>query len=183
MRPDRLETEVNPSTTAIDSQELKRVLSCFATGVVVVTTLGPGDSPVGLTVDSFNSVSLDPPLVLWSLSLNAPSLPAFRTHDHFAVNILAEDHAHLCRQFAVASDNKFKGVETVPGRGGVPLIQGVVAHLECRTFARYPGGDHEIYLGEVVSMRCEDRAPLVRHGGAFKRLVPIAPDEQGTKSQ
>lgn len=183
MQPDRLETTVNPDATAIDSQELKRVLGCFATGVVVVTTLGPGDSPVGLTVDSFNSVSLDPPLVLWSLSLNAPSLTAFRTHNHFAVNILAEDHAHLCRQFAVSSHDKFKGVETVPGIGGVPLLQGVVAHLECRTFARYPGGDHEIYLGEVVSMRWEDRAPLVRHGGAFKRLVPLTPDDQGNESQ
>lgn len=163
---------MNANERRIDQGELRRVLGSFATGVAVVTTVGEGGTPVGLTVNSFNSVSLDPPLVLWSLSLDAPSLTAFRTHEHFAVNILAEGQEELCTQFATPSDDKFAGVEFMAGVAGVPLLKGVAAHIECRTHARYPGGDHEIHLGEILSLRAEDRSPLVIHRGGFQRIAP-----------
>lgn len=176
MKADKSETPVGAGAKRIDQRELRDVMGAFATGVAVVTTLSERGRPVGLTVNSFNSVSLDPPLVLWSLSLSAPSLAAFRTHDYFAVNILSEHQIDLCRQFAVPSPDKFAGVVTTPGVGGVPLIKDVAAILECRTYARYPGGDHEIYVGEILSLRAEDRSPLVIHRGAFKRLVPTSTD-------
>lgn len=153
------------------------MLGSFATGVAVVTTQGEDGAPVGVTVNSFNSVSLDPPLVLWSLSLRAPSLRAFRSHDYFAVNILAADQERLCMQFAKPAADKFAGVAFAAGRSGVPLIGGAAATLECSTYARYPGGDHEIYLGEILSLHAEAREPLVLHRGAFKRFDPTWPPE------
>lgn len=155
----------------VDERQVREVMGSFATGVAVVTTLGEDGGPVGVTVNSFTSLSLDPPLVLWSLSLEAPSLSAFRSHESFAVNILAEDQDHLCVQFATPAQDKFAGVPFRPGLAGVPLIEGVVAQIECRVFARHPGGDHEIFLGEIFSLRAEDRAPLIVHRGAFRRLV------------
>lgn len=168
----RLSAGPRADAGCIDKDELRRVLGAFVTGVAVVTTLGDDGAPVGLTVNSFNSVSLDPPLVLWSLSLEAPSLGAFRNHDYFAVNILAAQQGRLCDQFAQPAEDKFSGVAFDPGVGGVPLIEGAVAQLECRTNARYPGGDHEVIIGEIVSLHGTDGDPLVLHQGRFKSLVP-----------
>jgi 3-hydroxy-9,10-secoandrosta-1,3,5(10)-triene-9,17-dione monooxygenase reductase component len=155
---------------AINAAELRTALGCFATGVVVVTTLGDHGAPVGLTINSFNSVSLDPPLILWSLANSAPSLDAFRNHGGFAVNILADDQLGLCRQFARPSENKFDGVGYRTGYRDVPLIEGAAAHLECRAYARYPGGDHEIHLGEVVAVSTSEKLPLLFHRGQFVGL-------------
>lgn len=155
---------------AIDLAELRSALSCFATGVAVVTTVGDGGAPVGLTINSFNSVSLDPPLVLWSLANSAPSIGAFRAHGDFAINILAADQLEICKQFARPADNKFSGVDYSAGHNGVPLIVGSAAQLECRAYAKYPGGDHEIHLGEVVGIQTSDRPPLVFHRGRFTGL-------------
>ena len=161
-----------PETQAqVNSRELRDVLGSFATGVVVVTTLGDGGAPVGLTINSFNSVSLDPPLVLWSLALTAPSLGAFRAHDAFAVNILSRDQADLCMRFARPSDDKFAGVSWRPGLKGVPVLNDAHAHLECRTWRHYEGGDHEIIIGEVMALAATDTAPLVYHRG---RLAHVA---------
>ena len=124
-------------------------------------TRGQSGAPVGLTVNSFNSVSLDPPLILWSIALSAPSIGAFRAHDAFAVNILAADQAELCRRFARPADDKFSGICWLEGHEGVPLLDRTVAQFECLTHARHPGGDHEIYLGRVVAMRSNGAAPLV----------------------
>jgi flavin reductase (DIM6/NTAB) family NADH-FMN oxidoreductase RutF len=159
---------VTPSTPS-SPRELRTVLGSFTTGVVVVTTIGANGKPAGLTVNSFNTVSLDPPLVLWSLSLNAPSLPAFRAHSYFAINILSEEQEHLGRQFAAPSDDKFRGVEVVMGTTGVPILADT-AHFECRTYARYPGGDHEIYLGEIMAFQDHHEAPLVFYRGGFRKL-------------
>ncbi len=155
---------------SIEPKHFREVLGSFATGVVVVTTLGDGGRPVGLTVNSFNSVSLDPPLVLWSLALEAPSLAAFRAHDFFAINILAEDQEFLSKRFSTPAENKFSDVGFDPGATGVPLLRGTAAALECRTFARYPGGDHEIYVGEVKAVFDRGHPPLVFHRGVFRRL-------------
>jgi flavin reductase (DIM6/NTAB) family NADH-FMN oxidoreductase RutF len=145
----------------IDDQSFRKALACFATGVAVVTTRVSGGKPVGLTINSFNSVSLDPPLILWSISLNAPSLEAFRSHIGFAVNILAADQREICARFANPADDKFSGVDWHEGLNGVPVISGVVASFECETHARYPGGDHEIYLGRVNSFTSSEALPLV----------------------
>ena len=151
--------------------DLRTVLGSFTTGVVVVTTLGEQGRPVGLTINSFNSVSLEPPLILWSLSLKAPSLEAFRTHPHFVINILSEHQESIGRQFARPSADKFAGIEYTRGITDVPILAGAAAHLECRTYARYPGGDHEIYLGEVTALQDHGHEPLVYHRGSFRRLV------------
>lgn len=168
---DRREADEIPS--AMQDRELRDVLGCFATGVVVVTTLGEGGVPVGLTVNSFNAVSLDPPLVLWSLSLTAPSLSAFRNHRAFAVNILSEDQAPLGPQFARPASNKFAGIDWGPGYRGVPLIRGAAAQLECSIWRQYEGGDHEIFIGKVERLSATDKAPLVFHRGRYARLAAL----------
>jgi flavin reductase (DIM6/NTAB) family NADH-FMN oxidoreductase RutF len=165
---------IDPVAAAPSAGALRDVLGAFTTGVVVITTLGDEGRPVGLTANSFNSVSIDPPLVLWSLALGSPSLAAFRTHDYFAVNILAEHQEHLSRRFANPAPNKFRDVAFAAGATGVPVLLGTAGHLECRTFARYPGGDHEIYLGEVISLQDRGHPPLVFHRGAFRRLTSAA---------
>lgn len=157
------------TTADFGNRELREVLGCFATGVAVVTTRGEGGAPVGLTINSFNSVSLDPPLVLWSLALAAPSLDAFRAHPGFAVNILSEDQAALARKFARPAPDKFAGIDWEPGYADVPLIAGAAARLECRTWRRYEGGDHEIIVGEVIAVAAVDKAPLIFHRGRFVR--------------
>ena len=158
---------LDSNQTVLDPQALRSALACFATGVAVVTTRGDDDAPVGLTVNSFNSVSLDPPLILWSIALLAPSLMAFRSHDAFAVNILAADQVDTCTRFATPLPDKFSGIEWREGFRGVPLIEGTVAHFECSTHARHAGGDHEIYLGKVIAMRSSAEPPLIVWRGTF----------------
>ncbi len=154
----------------VDLASLRQALGCFATGVAVITTLGEWDAPVGLTVNSFSSVSLDPPLILWSLSSSAPSFGAFRCHDGFAVNIMSADAKGLVQRFARPSPNKFAGVAWKSGFLGVPLLNEVVATFECRTESRIPKGDHEIYIGKVERYARTDRDPLVFHRGCFTTL-------------
>jgi flavin reductase (DIM6/NTAB) family NADH-FMN oxidoreductase RutF len=156
---------------ALEARHFRDVLGSFTTGVVVVTTVGEDGRPIGLTVNSFNSVSIDPPLILWSLALKSPSLGAFRAHEHFAINILAEDQEALCRQFATPAADKFRNTRFDAGVTGVPVLHGTAAHLECRTYARYPGGDHEIYVGEVMAVQDRGSPPLVYHRGSVRRLI------------
>jgi flavin reductase (DIM6/NTAB) family NADH-FMN oxidoreductase RutF/DNA-binding IclR family transcriptional regulator len=132
-----------------DARELRNVLGAFVTGVTVITTLDRDGRPHGLTANSFSSVSLDPPLVLWSQSLEAPSYPVFRDAERFAISILAEHQSHIAQHFARGGDKKFAGVEIEPGLSGLPLISGAAAYLECRRVANYPGGDHAVFMGEV----------------------------------
>ena len=159
------------SPRALEARQFRDVLGTFTTGVVVVTSVGEDGRPIGLTVNSFNSVSLDPPLILWSLALKSPSLAAFRQHEYFAINILAEDQEPLCRQFATPAPDKFRNIQFESGITGVPVLHGTAAHLECRTFARYPGGDHEIYVGEVKAVQDHGFPPLVFHRGSVRRLI------------
>lgn len=154
----------------IDPVRLRDALGCFATGVAVITTLGERGTPVGLTVNSFSSVSLDPPLILWSLSLHAPSLSAFRHHDGFAVNIMSEEAKDVVQQFARPSNDKFANLAWRRGYLGVPLLNDVVAIFECRTESRILRGDHEIYIGGVERFSRSDQRPLIFHHGRFKKL-------------
>lgn len=154
----------------IDSGALRDVLGQFATGVTVVTTLGDGGAPVGLAANSFASVSLDPPLIVWSLNLKAPSRGAFRRHSSFAINILCDRSKELALNFARPSDNKFAGVDWQPGLDGVPTLPNAAAVIQCRTQARIPGGDHEIYLGRVFDFHRSNKPPLLFHKGSFATL-------------
>ncbi len=149
------------------------VMGAFPTGVTVIT-LGRNDGfRLGVTASSFNTVSMDPPLILWSLALRAPSLVHFREHDLFAVNVLGSDQRDIALQFARPSDDKFAGIAMETGTTGLPLIAGALAHIECRVAARYPGGDHEIMLGEVVALGRGDAAPLVFQRGSFHALARV----------
>ncbi len=155
----------------IDSMLLRKTLGCFPTGVIVVTTLGDHGLPVGMTINSFSSVSLEPPLVLWSIARSAPSHGAFRTHPGFTLNILSDEQQLVSKQFATPSDEKFKGIDWQPGFKGTPVIQDAVAVLQCKTYQVYDGGDHEIFLGEVVDFKSSDKKPLVFYNGQFVDLA------------
>jgi len=134
---------------AADSRAFRRCLSQFATGVTVVTARA-GDRLVGMTANSFASVSLDPPLILWSVERKSASAPAFAAARHFAVNVLARHQIELSRKFARRADDKFAGVDWRPGLGGAPLIAGVAAALECGKECDFDGGDHTIIVGRVA---------------------------------
>lgn len=149
------------------------VMGAFPTGVAVMTVGRQGGFRLGVTASSFNTVSLDPPLILWSLALRAPSLAAFRAHEHFGVNVLAAEQAEVALGFARPSADRFAGVQTEAGETGVPLLRGALAQIECRVAARHPGGDHEIILGEVLALRRRDGAPLVFQRGAFHGLQAL----------
>jgi len=159
----------------LDRRDFRRALGQFATGVTVVTARTSDGRKVGVTVNSFSSVSLDPPLVLWSLSRQAPSFADFTHATHFAVNVLAGNQHHLSRQFSTPLPDKFSGVEFAEGPAGVPLLSGVNAHFVCRNVRQYDGGDHVIFLGEVEDYKYSDGEPLVFHSGRY-RLATRHPD-------
>ena len=154
--------------------EFRAALGMFATGVTVVTARTAEGELVGLTANSFNSVSLTPPLVLWSLARAAASLPAFSTGSHYAINILGAEQHDLARRFAAKDVNRFADVAFVEGVGGAPLLRGAAATFECFNRSRYEEGDHVIFVGEVE--RCAHRAgasPLLFHGGKFYTEHPL----------
>jgi flavin reductase (DIM6/NTAB) family NADH-FMN oxidoreductase RutF len=128
-----------------------------------------------VTANSFSSVSLEPPLVLWCLDKRASSLPAFVECTQFAVNVLAAEQHHLSRQFATPADDKFAGVEAADGPGGIPLLDGVVARYLCRNLRQIDAGDHLIFLGEVEAYDTFEREPLVFHSGVY-RIVTRHPE-------
>ncbi len=165
------------TSAAIDTGVLRQVLGAFVTGVTVITTLDAGGRPHGMTANSFSSVSLDPPLVLWSQSLTAPSHPVFRDADRFVVNILAQDQVEVSNRFARGGIDKFADCKTRPGLEGVPLLDGCSAYLECRRIASYPGGDHVVFLGQVERMARTGLQPLAFGGG---RYLVTRPHETGT---
>jgi flavin reductase (DIM6/NTAB) family NADH-FMN oxidoreductase RutF/DNA-binding IclR family transcriptional regulator len=166
---------------AFQSSELRNALGAFVTGVTVITTRDEHGKAHGVTANSFNSVSLDPPLILWSQSLNSKSLPAFRDGERFVVNILADDQVHISNRFATSGDDKFNGIPYTEGMGGVPIIDGSAAHLECTKVATYPGGDHVVYLGRVEKIFRAPRKSLAF--GEGKYMVTFAHDLGGVVSQ
>jgi flavin reductase (DIM6/NTAB) family NADH-FMN oxidoreductase RutF len=150
-----------------DARHFRNALSQFATGVTVITTRLPDGSFVGLTASSFNSVSLDPPLVLWSLAQGASTLPAFTENSHYVINVLAADQAALAERFAMRIDNRFEGVDFVLSHTGLPILKGSAAWFECHNRSRYPEGDHVIFVGEVERCDVSAKPPLIFHGGKF----------------
>jgi flavin reductase (DIM6/NTAB) family NADH-FMN oxidoreductase RutF len=154
-----------------DPPALRRALGRFATGVTVITTLGPDGAPLGFTANSFNSVSLDPPLILWSLSRSSQRLGAYRGASHYAVNILTAEQEGLARQFASSAEDRFEGVAWHPGHGGAPVLDGALAVFECAHEAVYPAGDHELFIGRVIHARERPGRPLTYFGGGFGTVM------------
>lgn len=155
----------------LDAREFRNALGNFATGVTIVTTLAETGERLGITANSFNSVSLDPPLVLWSLGRNAFSLPAFETSGRFAINILADDQQSISTQFAKAGADKWAGVDIETLETGCPIVKHCLAAFDCRTHAVHDGGDHLLFLGRVVAMRAEREArPLLFYRGKYGQM-------------
>ncbi len=175
--PTSAATEAAPTSASAPSfstADFRAALGTFATGVTIVTGRDVNGERVGLTANSFNSVSLTPPLVLWSLSRQAGSMPAFTRGSHYAIHILAADQRELAERFARRDVDRFAGLEFGEGAGGAPILQGVAAVFECFNRSQYEEGDHIIFVGEVE--RCQRREgaqPLIYHGGKFFTELPL----------
>jgi flavin reductase (DIM6/NTAB) family NADH-FMN oxidoreductase RutF len=154
----------------IDIREFRKALGSFATGITVVTTGSPAVGMIGITANSFNSVSLDPPLVLFSLDRRAYSLPAFHSAGHFAINILAHDQRHLSVIFATPLIDKWENVHYELWDTGCPILTDTLTSFECKTQHIYDGGDHLIFVGRVQKMRAGGGAPLLFYRGAYHHL-------------
>jgi len=155
------------AVSGFDTREFRRSLGKFATGVTVITTRAGDGQPVGFTANSFASVSLDPPLVMWNLARESVSMPHFERCSHYAINVLAHDQLHLSLRFAKSAGEKFAALEFSDGAGGAPLLAGCCAWFECRNEHRYPGGDHLIFVGRVERFSRAERPPLLYHGGHY----------------
>lgn len=164
----------SPSPRPPDPRALRDVLGCFATGVTVVTTCAEDGAPIGLAVNSFASVSLDPAEILWSITSSAPSRPAFENFGAFAVNIMAKEDKEETLQFARPSDDKFGGVAWKRGWRDVPVLTNALATLECDVKQMIPCGDHHIVVGSVRAIDRRDGDPLLFYRGQFATLGAAA---------
>jgi flavin reductase (DIM6/NTAB) family NADH-FMN oxidoreductase RutF len=156
------------------TQEFREALGCFATGIAVVTATADGGHRIGATVSSFNSVSLDPPLVLFSMARSSRAFAAWQSVTHFAVNVLAEHQDALSNKFARALGDKWEGARCVESETGVPLLTDSLAAFECARYANYDGGDHVIIVGRVRHVRVRKRAdavPLIFFRSKYRRLA------------
>ncbi len=162
-----------PNGQHLDSRALRTALGGFATGVTVVTCRDAAGAAVGLTVNSFNALSLEPPLVLWSLRLASPNLAAFDAATHFAINVLAEAQVDLSRRFASVQPGKFDDGLWLDGTSGVPLLAGSVATFECEMASSQTAGDHRLYIGRVLTTATQSVPPLLFHGGRYHLLGEI----------
>jgi flavin reductase (DIM6/NTAB) family NADH-FMN oxidoreductase RutF len=163
-----------PVLQAPSSTQLRAALGRFATGVTIVTASDASGKPVGLTANSFNSVSLAPPLVLWSLAHQAASMSTFSKAQHYAIHVLAVEQQALAERFASRVAHRFEGVAFERNAQGVPMLPGCAAVFECSAKSAYPEGDHVIFVGRVE--RCAhdaSRAPLLFHGGKFYAEHPL----------
>ena len=164
--------ELASDQSPIDPRDFRNALGSYATGVTIITAAGDDKKPYGLTCNSFASVSLNPPLVLWSLVLYSSSLSIFQNASHFAVNVLGAKQQELANKFAKSSEDKFAGVDWTPGLGSAPLLTESVANFQCRSVNRYYGGDHVIFLGAVEAYSYNRREPLLFARGGYGRFLP-----------
>lgn len=155
---------------AVSPSQLRAALGRYTTGVTIVTCRDAEGLRVGLTVNSFNALSLAPPMVLWSLRLESPSLPAFADASHFGVNVLAESQIDLSRRFASRAEDKFAEGVWTPGAGDVPLLDGAAAVLACSKVSQQTVGDHMLFVGRVETVHEVALAPLVYHAGHYRQL-------------
>jgi 3-hydroxy-9,10-secoandrosta-1,3,5(10)-triene-9,17-dione monooxygenase reductase component len=157
----------------LDARALRAALGGFATGVTLVTCRGADGAPVGLTVNSFNALSLEPPLVLWSLRLASPSLGAFDACSHFAINVLAEGQVDMSRRFASPVPGKFDDGDWQEGVGRLPLLVGCTAVFECERVSQQDAGDHRLYIGRVLRAQSQPVPPLVFQRGHYHMLGEV----------
>lgn len=158
-------------TVIDDSRRLRNALGWFATGVAIVTTRLEGQAPVGLTINSFSSVSLEPPLVLWCLDKKSETVPAFSLATHFVVNFLRAEHQDLSDRFSRKGRHAFDGVDVIEGRHGIPTLREALAHFECEVEARHDAGDHIILIGRVKHFDyVEEGNPLLYHRGRYQAI-------------
>ena len=160
------------SERGFDSAHFRQALSQFATGVTVITTRLADGTFRGLTASSFNSVSLEPPLVLWSLSDKANSLPIFSGNSHYVINVLSAGQEEIARMFSRRGTDPFDSAAFELSRTGQPILKGVSAWFECHNRSRYPEGDHVIFVGEVEDCAVQPQAALLFHGGRFGSTGP-----------
>jgi flavin reductase (DIM6/NTAB) family NADH-FMN oxidoreductase RutF len=154
-----------------DLKKLRQGLGKFATGVTIVTCADPDGKPCGITVNSFSSVSLEPPLILWNIAKVSNSLNAYLHARHFAINVLADDQRDLSHHFAQSDNPVFDNVDIASNPHGVPLIRHTLACLECSTEQVHETGDHFIIVGRVRSMNFCDRKPLLFYDGNYAALA------------
>lgn len=167
--------EFASDSSSIDPRDFRNALGTYATGVTIITAAASDGKPYGLTCNSFASVSLNPPLVLWSLVVYSSSLTVFQNASHFTVNVLGASQQALANKFAKSSDDKFIGVDWTPGLGNAPVLAESVANFQCRSVNRYYGGDHVIFLGAVEAYTYNAKEPLLFARGAFGKF--LADDE------
>ena len=155
----------------VDQHDFRAVLGRFSSGVTVVTTRDKRKRDQGMTVSAFCSVSLDPPLVLISIAHDATLHPVLLEHDELAVSILTASQEAIARRFAEKLDNRFDGVGFTRGITGAPLIDGALALLEARVVHRHPGGDHTIFVAEVMAASATMDEPLLYYRGGYAHLA------------
>jgi flavin reductase (DIM6/NTAB) family NADH-FMN oxidoreductase RutF len=163
--------ELASGHSPIDPRDFRNALGTYATGVTVITAMAADGKPYGLTCNSFASVSINPPLVLWSLGMYSQGLPIFQNASHFAVNVLGVSQQALAKTFSKSAIDRFAGVDWKPGLGNAPLLAGSVAHFQCRAANRYYGGDHVIFLGAVEAYAYNKQEPLLFVSGGFGRFA------------
>jgi flavin reductase (DIM6/NTAB) family NADH-FMN oxidoreductase RutF len=161
----------------MDSRKFRNALGKFPTGVVVATARSQSGELIGMTMSSFNSVSLDPPLILFSIHRKAMSFAAWQSIAHYAVNVLNEDQEQVSNQFARPSGNKWEGLTLLTGANGAPMLPNAAVVFECASHARYDGGDHEIFIGRVEAVHEHAftyRRPLIFFEGRYRQLASEA---------
>jgi flavin reductase (DIM6/NTAB) family NADH-FMN oxidoreductase RutF len=158
---------MNTPSPVFDSRDLRNAFGSFATGVTVVTSGHAGSRLVGVTANSFSSVSLDPPIVLWSLGASSPSLEVFDQTERFVINILSLEQVDLSKRFSSSATDKFEGLNFTEGLGGLPVLNGCVATFECKTLQRLLVGDHILFLGQVEEYRYERKPTLMFCQGSY----------------
>jgi len=166
---------------AHSSDAFRRALAQFATGITVVTARTLAGEPAGITVNSFNSVSLDPPLVLWSLAFKATAFDTFRYCGRYLVNVLAADQLDLARRFAARTQDKFGTARWTPTDSGLPRLAGCIAWFECANRSQYEEGDHVILVGRVESFETARGTPLIFHDGRYVTDLAEAPLPAGLR--
>jgi len=154
-----------------DPKAFRRALGNFATGVTIITTRSPDGTNIGVTASSFSSLSLDPPLILWSSIKDTPSCKVFESASHFAVNILASDQIEMSNHFARQQEDKFAGIVWQEGIGGSPIFPDCAGRFQCETHNKLDGGDHWIFIGKVLAFDDFGRSPLCFHQGSYSMVV------------
>src|SRR3569623_155611 len=170
--------ELASDNSPIDPRDFRNALGTYGTGVTIITATAADGKPYGITCNSNASVSLNPPLVLWSLGIYSSSLTVFQNASHFTVHVLGTSQQALANKFARSSEDKFAGVEWTPGLGNAPVLAESVANFQCRSVNRYYGGDHVIFLGAVEAYAYSAKEPLLFARGRYGKF--LADDERKT---